>query len=83
MTFTAYVDILPHAEILDPAGKATLLGLHKLGFASVQDVRIGRRVLLKVEAASAAEAQAQAEDAARKLLANQIMEGYTVQVVQN
>lgn len=80
MTYTAYVDILPLDEILDPAGKATALGLHNLGFGSVQDVRIGRRVLLKLEAASVEAARTQADEAARKLLANLIMERYEVTV---
>lgn len=54
--YTIYVSILPHEQILDPAGKATLSGLHQLGFAAVADVRIGKRIRLQLDAADRATA---------------------------
>lgn len=75
-TFHAVVHIMPRKEILDPQGKATLLGLHNLGFASVSDLRIGKRVELRIEAAGEAEARAQVGEACRRLLANTITEQF-------
>ena len=39
MTFTAHVEILPHPELLDPQGKAVLLGLSNLNITAIKDVR--------------------------------------------
>ncbi|MEL6634102.1 MAG: phosphoribosylformylglycinamidine synthase subunit PurS, partial [Bacteroidota bacterium] len=46
MTYTATIHIMPRAEILDPQGKATQLGLHNLGLDQIHDVRIGKRIEL-------------------------------------
>lgn len=78
MTHTVRINILPHKELLDPQGKAVTGSLHNLGLGAVQDVRIGKHIVLHVEAASADEAKTIAEDACRKLLANQVMESFEV-----
>jgi phosphoribosylformylglycinamidine synthase len=78
MTHTARINILPHKELLDPQGKAVTGSLHNLGLGAVQDVRIGKHIVLHVEAASADEARTIAEEACRKLLANQVMENFEV-----
>lgn len=78
MNFTAEIKIMPLKELLDPQGKAVLGGLSNLGIKSVTDVRIGKHIQLNVEAASAEAAKAIAEEAAQKLLANQVMEEFTV-----
>ena len=80
MNFTAEIKIMPLKELLDPQGKAVLGGLANLGIKSIDDVRIGKNIQLKLEAASADEAKSIAEQAARKLLANQVMEEFTVEI---
>ncbi len=80
MIYTAQVKVMPHKELLDPQGKAVLGGLENLGLADVKDVRVGKHITLQVEAASAAEAQKVAEEAAKKLLANPVMEMFEVVV---
>lgn len=77
MRFTAHIDVLPLDEILDPQGKAVLLGLQHLHIAGVQDVRIGRSVMMTLEADTEAEASQKVEQACQKLLANPIMERFT------
>ena len=69
---------MPLKELLDPQGKAVMSGLGNLGLQSIQDVRIGKNIALQVEASSAEEATAIASDAARKLLANPVMEQFEV-----
>ncbi|MEO8962916.1 MAG: phosphoribosylformylglycinamidine synthase subunit PurS [Ginsengibacter sp.] len=78
MNFTAEIKIMPLKELLDPQGKAVLGGLSNLGIKSVTDVRIGKHIHLNVEAASPEVAKSIAEEAAQKLLANQVMEEFTV-----
>ena len=80
MNHTVRINILPHKELLDPQGKAVTGSLHNLGLGSVQDVRIGKHIVLNVDAASAEEAKTIAEEACRKLLANQVMEHFEVVV---
>jgi phosphoribosylformylglycinamidine synthase len=80
MNFLAEIKIMPLKELLDPQGKAVLGGLANLGIKSVQDVRIGKHVQLNVEADSAEEAKSIAEEAAQKLLANQVMEDFTISI---
>jgi len=80
--YTVYVNILPHEQILDPAGKATLSGLQQLGFAGLADVRIGKRIRLSLEAPDRAAAEAQARKAADELLVNRIVEGYQLELAE-
>ena len=78
MTHSVRINILPHKELLDPQGKAVTGSLHNLGLGAVQDVRIGKHIVLHVEATTPDEAKSIAEDACRKLLANAVMEHFEV-----
>lgn len=66
--------------VLDPQGKAVGHALESLGFAGVKDVRIGRFIEVTLDETDAAKAKAQAEDMCRKLLANTVIENFTVDV---
>lgn len=78
--FNAYVNILPKEEILDPQGKATLSGLHALGHTAVQNARVGKRVRLTVDAPSPEVARQIATETANQLLANLIVEYFSIEV---
>jgi phosphoribosylformylglycinamidine synthase PurS subunit len=80
MTYTVQVKVMPLKELLDPQGKAVMGGLSNLGLNNVQDVRIGKNITLQVEAATPDAARQVAEDAAKKLLANPVMEYFEVAV---
>ena len=80
MQFTVQVKVMPLKELLDPQGKAVSGGLSNLGLRSIQDVRVGKNISLQIEAASADEAKAIAEEASKKLLANPVMEYYEISV---
>ena len=80
MTFTAQVKVMPLKELLDPQGKAVLRGFKNLGLNSIQDVRIGKNITLQIEAENAENAKEIAEDAAKKLLANPVMEMFEIVV---
>ena len=81
MKFTAEVEVMPHAELLDPQGKAVRLGLQHLGLDQVADVRVGKHIRLELDAPTEEEARQQIETACRQLLANPIMEGYTFRLL--
>jgi phosphoribosylformylglycinamidine synthase len=76
------VDVMPKPEILDAQGKAVLGALARLGFPEVSEVRQGKRFELVVGAAAgdAAALQARMEEIAGTLLANPVIETYTVRV---
>ena len=82
MTFTVAINVMPLKDLLDPQGKAVLGGLHNLGLKQIGDVRIGKRITLQVEADSSEAALEVAQQAASKLLANQVMESFDFTVVE-
>lgn len=81
MKFKAEVKIMPHKEILDPQGKAVMLGLHNLDFHNVDQVRVGKHIDLYLEAIDENEAAEKIEEACKKLLANVIMESYSYKIL--
>jgi len=83
MKFTAEIDIMPRPELLDPQGKAVMLGLEHLGLDRVGNVRIGKHIRLELEAENEQVAQEKVEQACKKLLANLIMESYTYRLEAN
>ncbi|GAB3506226.1 hypothetical protein GCM10027442_10290 [Emticicia fontis] len=80
MKFLASIDVMPIKEILDPQGKAVLLGLKNLDIQGFSDCRIGKHINMEIEAADKATAESIVEDACKKLLANLIMEEYTFEL---
>jgi phosphoribosylformylglycinamidine synthase subunit PurS len=80
MIYTVQVTVMPLKELLDPQGKAVVGGLKNLGLDAISDIRIGKNIQLQVEAADADKAKSLAEEAARKLLANPVMEYFEVAV---
>lgn len=80
MIFSAEIKVMPLKELLDPQGKAVLDGLKNLGIKNVNDVRIGKHINLQIDASNKEEALTIAEDAAKKLLANPVMEEYKITV---
>ncbi len=69
---------MPLKELLDPQGKAVMGGLKNLGLGNVEDVRVGKNIMLQINAASADEAKQVAEEAGKKLLANPVMEYFEI-----
>jgi phosphoribosylformylglycinamidine synthase len=80
MNYTVQIKVMPLKELLDPQGKAVMGGLENLGLSGVQDVRIGKNIMLQVDADSPAKAKEIAEEASRKLLANPVMEYFEVEI---
>ena len=62
--------------VLDPQGRAVHQALEGLGFAGVEDVRVGRLIELDVADETSDEALA---DMCEKLLANTVIENYRIE----
>ena len=76
----AVVTVMLKAGVLDPQGKAIGQALHGLGFAGVGEVRAGKVIELEIAGSDTAAVKAQAEEMARKLLANTVIESFKVEV---
>ena len=66
--------------VLDPQGKAIGQALAGLGFSGVGEVRAGKVLEIELAETDPAKARAAAEDMARKLLANTVIESFKVEV---
>jgi phosphoribosylformylglycinamidine synthase len=71
------VDVMLKPEILDPAGQAVMNALPRLGVTGVSSVRIGKRI--EIEFAGAPDLD-QAHQIADRLLANLVIEDFTIRV---
>ena len=78
---TIVVEVMPKAELLDPAGKAVAGALSRLGKTEFSAVRIGKRFELEVHEVTD-EVLAQIEKMADTFLANTVIENYVVRVEQ-
>ncbi len=78
--FLAEIEILPKKGLLDPQGKAVTQSMPRIGIDQVSEVRVGRFITLDMEATDAQAAEKIAHEAAKKLLANLIMEDYKVRI---
>jgi phosphoribosylformylglycinamidine synthase subunit PurS len=67
--------------VLDPQGKAIETALKSLGFEGIAGVRQGKVFDIEIEADDAPAAREQLGEACRKLLANLIVEDYSVGLV--
>src|SRR3954468_21255771 len=71
---------MPKREILDPQGKAVLGALPRLGFEGVTDVRQGKRFEVDLDGEPDDDRLAQVHRMAETLLANPVIEDFTVTV---
>jgi phosphoribosylformylglycinamidine synthase len=72
------VDVMLKPEIHDPQGEAVLGASHRLGFADVAGVRQGKRFEVEIDGPADEAALARVEELARELLANAVIEEFTV-----
>ncbi len=69
-----YITLKP--TVNDPQGLTIKGALHTLGFASVQDVRAGKYIEIKIEEKDAEKAKSKIQDMCKKLLANPVIENF-------
>ena len=82
MKFKAEIDVMPLDALLDPQGKAVSNSMKNIGLPEIEGVRIGRHIRLFVEADNQASAEEKVDTACKKMLANQIMEGFSFSVIE-
>ncbi len=80
--YKAKINVTLRPSILDPQGKAIHHALESLGYDAVEHVRMGKFVEMWIDAETEAAAQAVAQAACEKLLANPVMEDFSIVLEQ-
>ncbi|MEY3928739.1 MAG: phosphoribosylformylglycinamidine synthase subunit PurS [Cyanobacteriota bacterium] len=78
--FSARVLVSLRPSVLDPAGEATRAAAARLGVDGVSRLRIGKAVDVELEAPDAATARQQLELLSDRLLANPVIENWTLEL---
>jgi phosphoribosylformylglycinamidine synthase PurS subunit len=78
MIFAVEVVVALKPVVNDPQGLVVRDGLHRLGFAGVRAVRVGKHLDLEVEAESEETARTQVEAMCEQLLRNTVIEDSTI-----
>ena len=76
----ARVTVTLKPGILDPQGKAIEGALGSLGFSGIEHVRQGKYFEIDLNGSDKAKAKAQLDDICKKLLANTVIESYSVEL---
>ena len=70
-----YITLKP--TVNDPQGLTIKGALHNLGFTSVEDIRAGKYIEIRIDNNNLAKAKEQVNEMCRKLLANPVIENYS------
>jgi len=77
----AIVNIFLKEGVLDPQGKAIHHALDALNFQAVNDVRMGKQIILQLSSSNKEEALKEVEKMAEEILANTVIEDYTIELI--
>jgi phosphoribosylformylglycinamidine synthase subunit PurS len=78
MRFRFEVLVMLKDGLADPAGKAVEASLPAMGWTNVTGVHVGKHIRLDVEAPEEAEAVAQVDEIAHRLLSNPVIEDFRI-----
>jgi len=77
----AIVNVYLKTGVLDSQGKAVHHALNSLGFNNVNDVRVGKQIVLKLEEADKEKAMQDVTNMCEELLANTVIEDYNIEII--
>ena len=80
MRFAVRIDVTHVPGVLDPQGATVERALPALGYANVSGVSIAKTIRLVLDAESRDAAAAQVDEMCGRLLANPVIERYTVDI---
>jgi phosphoribosylformylglycinamidine synthase len=80
-TYEVRIEVGHRPGILDPQGGVIERALPALGWGNVSHVRVGKSIRLSVDAADEDAVRAQVDEMCRKLLANPVIEDFTVEIL--
>ncbi|MCK9373179.1 MAG: phosphoribosylformylglycinamidine synthase subunit PurS [Sulfuricurvum sp.] len=76
----AVVNVFLKNGVLDSQGKAVHHALSSHGFGSVHDVRVGKQIIIEMGENNAEEAKEKVAQMCEDLLANTVIEDYTIEM---
>ena len=68
--------------VLDPQGKAVSHALSSLGFQGINEVRIGKQIVLDIDGDDEKKILDDAKKMSEELLANTVIEDYEIEIVR-
>ncbi len=74
------VNVALKSSVLDPQGKAVAHALKALKFDEINDVRIGKRIVLDIEGDDKEQVKKRVEEMCEELLANTVIEDYEIEI---
>jgi len=77
----AIVNVFLKQGVLDSQGKAVHHALDSLKFEGVNDVRVGKQIVMDLSATDEASAKREVTQMCESLLANTVIEDYTIEIV--
>jgi phosphoribosylformylglycinamidine synthase subunit PurS len=77
----ALVTVRLKKGVLDPQGRAIADALHGLGFTEARDARVGKVIEIELDETDPDRAEARTKEMATKLLANPVIESWSVEIV--
>jgi phosphoribosylformylglycinamidine synthase len=77
----AIVNVSLKAGVLDSQGKAVKHALDSLHFSGVEDVRVGKQIILKLDTDDKESAMSDVTKMCEDLLANTVIEDYEIELV--
>ena len=80
MRYEVRIDVTHLPGVLDPQGATVERALPALGYENVSEVSIAKTIRLALDAPSESDAREQVDEMCRRLLANPVIERYTVEV---
>ncbi len=78
---TAIINISLKNGVLDSQGKAVHHALNSLHFENVEDVRVGRQIVMKLSSKDEASAKTEVTEMCEELLANTVIEDYEIEII--
>ena len=82
MRYEARIDVAHLPGVLDPQGATIERALPALGYHNVGEVAIAKTIRLVLDAPSADAARSQVDEMCRRLLANPVIEQYTISITE-
>jgi len=78
---TAIINVSLKAGVLDSQGKAVHHALDSLHFKGVNDVRVGKQIVVKLDTDDKTVAMAEVEKMCEEILANTVIEDYKIELI--
>lgn len=78
----AIINVSLKAGVLDSQGKAVHHALDSLNFSGVEDVRVGKQIVMQLSHTDEAKAREEVTQMCEDLLANTVIEDYEIELVK-